>query len=604
MAMSGRIRAQKVIREYEARHSGPHFDGTVMLRMGPYIRSHLLRVVFITIALLAYTATVVALPKMIQVTIDDYVTAGNLIGLRWIAVGFIVIGTVQMVADIVHKKQMAYVGQRILLALRLDMFTHLQRLSMSYYDRNEAGKVMSRVQDDVRQLQSVLSIMVSTLSDVLSLVGIIAMMLWMDPLLGGLTLTVAPVMVLVLTWWQRFARQAFMRARVAIADVHAGLQENIAGARAIQSLHSERVNIKDFKQANRENMLANLEATRYSAILPPAVDFLSSTALAIVVVVGGSLAIRGSVEVGVIVAFALYVQRFFDPIQNLTSQYASLHRAMVAGRRIFELLDIEPEVAAKPESVELTKVKGEIRYENVDFHYAADTPVLRHVELHIEPGQTVALVGPTGAGKTSIMSLLMRFYDVTGGRILIDGQDIRDVSPESLAQQMGVVPQEPYLFSATSVTDNIRYNRPSVTNEAVVRAATAVGAHDFITALPKGYDTLLHERGSNLSMGQRQLISFARAIVGDPRVLLLDEATANIDTESERMVQNALDELLQDRTAVVIAHRLSTVRNADKIVVVDSGQIVEQGTHDELIARNGRYATMSAANTLELDEAP
>jgi ABC-type multidrug transport system fused ATPase/permease subunit len=602
MSMSSRVRAKRVVQEYESRRSGPHFDLSVVLRMGPYIRPHLVRVVFLTAALLLYTATVVALPKLIQVTIDDYVTAANLIGLRWIAVGFIVVGAVQMVTDIVHKKQMAYVGQKTLLALRLDMFTHLQRLSMSYYDRNEAGKTMSRVQDDVRQLQSVLSIGVSTFSDVLSLGGIIAMMLWMDPLLGGLTLTVAPVMVLVLAWWQRFARRAFMRARIAIADVHAGLQENIAGARAIQSLHREGVNIKDFNRANRENMLANMEATRYSAILPPAVDFLSATALAIVVLVGGSLAIRGTLEVGIIIAFALYVQHFFEPIQSLTSQFSSLQRAMVAGRRIFELLDIEPEVVEKPDAAELATVKGEIRYEGVYFHYDPDTPVLKRIDLQIEPGQTVAFVGPTGAGKTSIMSLLLRFYDVTDGRILIDGQDIRDVTLASLARQMGVVPQEPYLFSATSVADNIRYNRPDVSNEEIVRAATAVGAHDFIMALPKGYDSPLQERGGNLSMGQRQLISFARAIVGDPRVLLLDEATANIDTESERMIQKALDELMRGRTAIVIAHRLSTVRHADNIVVVDKGQIVEQGTHAELIAKGGRYSVMSAANTLELDE--
>ena len=569
-------------------------DVSVALRMFGYIRPHLVRATLISLTLLLYTGTVVALPKMIQIIIDDYVTAGNISGLRLMALGFLVIAAIQWGSDVIHKQQMAYVGQRILLALRMDMFTHLQKLSMSYFDQNKAGKIMSRVQDDVRQLQSLLSIVVTTLSDVLSLTGIVIMMLWMDPLLGSLTMIVGPVLVILMVWWQKVARKAFTRARLAIADVNAGLQENIAGAKVIQSLHRERTNIADFRKANRANMDANLEATRYSAILPPAVELLSAVALTIIVVVGGSMAIRGTVEVGVIVAFALYVQRFFEPLQSLTGQYSSLQRALVAGRRIFELLDIEPEVKEKPGAINLSNVRGEITYENVRFHYSPETPVCKGIDLRISQGETVALVGSTGAGKTSIASLLMRLYDVTGGKITIDGHDIREVSLSSLARQFGVVPQEPYLFSATSVADNIRYNRRDLSDQTIIGAAKTVGAHDFISDLPQGYETEMQERGGNLSMGQRQLISFARAVARDPRILILDEATANVDTESEKMIQGALDKLLNDRTAIVIAHRLSTIRGADKIVVVNDGGVEEEGTDEELTALNGTYAKLTA----------
>ena len=569
-------------------------DVSVALRMFGYIRPHMVKAILISLTLLIYTVTVVALPKMIQIIIDDYVTVGNITGLRLMALGFLVVAVIQWGSDVIHKQQMAYVGQRILLALRMDMFTHLQKLSMSYFDQNKAGKIMSRVQDDVRQLQSLLSIVVTTLSDVLSLTGIVIMMLWMDPLLGSLTLVVGPLLVILMVWWQRFARKAFTRARMAIADVNAGLQENIAGAKVIQSLHRERTNIADFREANHANMVANLQATRYSAILSPAVEFLSAIALTIIVIVGGTMAIRGTVEVGVIVAFALYVQRFFAPLQSLTGQYSSLQRALVAGRRIFELLDIEPEVKEKPGAVNLTNVRGEITYENVRFHYSPETPVCKGLDLQISQGETVALVGSTGAGKTSIASLLMRLYDVTGGKITIDGHDIREVSLSSLARQFGVVPQEPYLFSATSVADNIRYNRRDLSDETVISAAKTVGAHDFISDLPQGYETEMQERGGNLSMGQRQLISFARAVARNPRILILDEATANVDTESEKMIQGALDKLLSDRTAIVIAHRLSTIRGADKIVVVNDGGVEEQGTDEELIALNGTYAKLTA----------
>ena len=324
------------------------------------------------------------------------------------------------------------------------------------------------------------------------------------------------------------------------------------------------------------------------AVLFPAVEFLSAFGLALVVFVGGSLVLDSALEVGILVAFALYIQRFFEPVLNLTMQYGSLQRAMASGSRIFELMDVESDVVDRPGSTNVETVSGDVRFEGVGFHYVEDEPVLQGVDLHVPAGQTVALVGPTGAGKTTIVSLLMRFYDVTEGRVLLDGVDIRDISLDSLSSQMSIVPQEPYLFSGT-VRDNIRYNRTEATDEEVVRAATAVGAHDFIMKMEHGFDTPLQERGGNLSLGQRQLISFARALVANPRVLLLDEATANIDTYTEMLIQRALDELLRGRTAIVIAHRLSTIRNADRIVVLDQGRVVEEGRHADLLELGGLY---------------
>ena len=396
-----------------------------------------------------------------------------------------------------------------------------------------------------------------------------------------------------------------MRARRSISAVNADLQENISGVRVVQSMNRENANIRSFGAANSENLGANLEASRMQAFLFPSVEFLSALGLALVIFFGGSLVLDNAIEVGVLVAFALYIQRFFEPVMNLTMQYGSLQLAMASGARIFELMDVEPELEDRPDAKKVETVSGEVRFDRVGFHYIEDEPVLKDVDLHVLAGQTVALVGPTGAGKTTIVSLLLRLYDVTEGRVLLDGIDVRDITLDSLSRQMSIVPQEPYLFSGT-LRENIRYNRASASDEDVVRAATAVGAHDFIMKMENGYDTPLQERGGNLSVGQRQLISFARALVADPRVLLLDEATANIDTYTEMLIQKALDELLRDRTAIVIAHRLSTIRDADRIVVLDQGQIVEEGKHADLIAKDGLYARLHSysAEGGELDQAP
>jgi ATP-binding cassette subfamily B protein len=383
--------------------------------------------------------------------------------------------------------------------------------------------------------------------------------------------------------------------------VNSQLQQNISGVRVVQSFNREDMNLSQFDGVNQDHLDTNLWAIRLSAYLMPAVDLVTAVALGLVVVVGGAMALDGELSPAVLVAFALYVQRFFEPIRALTMQYTQFQRAMTAGTRIFELLDVEPEVVDSPDAIELPAAKGEIHYDNISFEYIKGAPVLQDINLHIMPGQTVALVGQTGAGKTTMVSLLSRFYDVTKGRITVDGHDLRDVTRHSLASQMSMVLQEPFLYSVT-VAENIRFRYTDAPMERVIAAATAVGAHDFIMGLEDGYDTVLQERGGNLSIGQRQLISFARAILADPQILVLDEATANIDTITEVLIQSALRELLQNRTAVVIAHRLSTIQNSDMIVVMEHGRIIDTGTHDQLLEQSALYARLYALNFDDSDD--
>jgi ATP-binding cassette subfamily B protein len=564
-----------------------------------YVRPHWRRLAVIITAVFFYTVSVVAMPWLISTTIDSYILGADIRGLDLAVIVFLSIALLQFGSQYVQMRLMAFVGQRILLQLRLDLFKHLQTLSMSFYDRNETGRVMSRVQNDVQQLQEMISIMVSTLADIASLGGIVLVMMIMNPRLAFITLSVVPILLLILMVWQQYARMAFLRVRNTLAGVNADLEENISGVRVVQSLNREKANIRRFGSSNSQNLDANLDATRYQAMLLPSVEMLAAIGLGLVVYFGGLMVLDGDiVEIGILVGFALYIQRFFDPVRNLAMQYSQLQRAMASGSRIFELLDTDPEVIDKPGAPDLPLITNTICYENVSFYYSADLPILKNIDLQIESGETVAFVGPTGAGKTTIVALLQRLYDVTGGKISIDGHNIRDVNLQSLIRQIKIVPQEPFLFSQ-SIKENIKYSSQSATDNQVEESARLVGAHEFITKLDHGYETQLHERGSNLSVGQRQLISFARALVANPRLLILDEATANIDTQAERLIQLALSELLKNRTALVIAHRLSTIRSADRIVVLDRGRIVETGNHDELIAVGGLYARLSALSSTD-----
>ncbi|MBI4336719.1 MAG: ABC transporter ATP-binding protein [Chloroflexi bacterium] len=570
---------------------GKLYDHQVVIRLFKYVKPNW-RLAAISIPLLLVnTATSVAVPWLVKIGIDSLLVSRSLHLLGQAALALLALALINFVSGYFHQLTLAKLSQGVLYSLRSQMFHHLQRLSVSFYDRNEVGRVMSRVQNDVVQLQEFLSVMVLSLADLLSLVGIVAALLLMNVPLAAIALAVIPVLFGVMVVWQRYARRSFMEVRRAIALVNTDLQENISGVRVIQSLSRENTNIQRFDRYNAQHLDANIQAGRLSAAVLPVVEVLTAASMALVVGVGGVMSMNGALAVSTVIAFVLYIQRFFDPIRNLTMQYTQVQRAMVSGTRIFELLDTRPEVQDAPEAKELPPVRGEIRFEGVRFAYTPGVEVLKGIDIHIRPGETVALVGATGAGKTTVTALMARFYDVTAGRITVDGYDIRDVTRASLARQMAMVLQEPFLYSAT-VKENICFNRLDATDEQVVAAAEAVGAHEFIMKLPQGYDTVLQERGQNLSMGQRQLVSFARALLADPCILILDEATASIDSGTEALVQEALRTVLRARTAIVIAHRLSTVRNADRIVVLDQGQVMEEGTHQDLLARGGRYADL------------
>jgi len=582
---------------------GKAYDHRVVTRFLPYILPHKLLVTVATLSMLALTGSLVAGPWIIKLGIDGFIETRDLAGLSLVVGLFLLNAAVTFAAGYAQEVTIGMLGQRVLFRLRGDMFRHLQKMSLRFYDKTEVGRIMSRVQGDVYQLQEFAAVAVSTLGEILSLVGIVAALLLLSPKLGLISMTVLPVLVVAMIVWQPFAIKAFLRVRRAMSIVNGALNENITGVRVVQAMNRQDRNLELFDEKNRENYKSGLVASRLTAAVMPPVSFLSSLSIAMAIFFGARMVTSEALEVGTMVAFVMYIQRFFIPVQMLTMQYTQLQRSMASGVRIFQLLDTEPDLIDLQEARDLPRLKGQVDFRNVSYSYEPGQDVLKNVNLHVEPGETVAIVGPTGAGKTTLVSLMSRFYDVERGRgaILVDGQDIRDVTRRSLAGQMSMVLQEPFLFS-TTVRENIKYKHEDATDDQMIAAAKAVGAHDFIMRLEDGYDTPLQERGVNLSVGQRQLVSFARAIVADPRILILDEATANIDSYTEMLIQRALDTLLQGRTAIVIAHRLSTIRGADKIVVLDMGEVVEVGTHDQLMDRDGLYSHLYQMNYAAMKE--
>lgn len=531
-------------------------------------------------------------PLLIGRSIDQAIGPGDRRLLLLYMLGLAGVYVVGALASRGQTLQIGQIGQRVLARLREQIFDRLQRLPLTYFDRHPVGDLISRVTNDVDTLNQFLSQgLTQLLGQLFSLVGIVVTMLLLNWRLALVSFTIIPVMLLTTNLFARRARSAFRRTRETVGDVTAELQEEIVGVRQAQAFNRTEFNIARFRQRNEANRSANVQATGITSAFAPAIDVLSTLSTALVIGFGGYLVFQDRLTVGTLAAFLIYVQQFFRPIQLISQVYTQAQSSLAGAERIFTILDESPEIADAPDAIILNQIAGGITFDDVTFGYDSDRPVLRDVSFTVEPGQTLALVGRTGAGKTTIASLLPRFYDVTGGAVLIDDQDVRDVTRASLRGQIAVVLQEPFLFSGT-IAENIAYGKLDAPREAIEAAARATDAHGFISALPHGYDTPLGEGGGNISQGQRQLLSFARALLADPRILILDEATANIDTRTEATIQRALATVLAGRTSVIIAHRLSTIRSADLILVIEDGQIVERGTHDALIELNGLYATL------------
>jgi ABC-type multidrug transport system fused ATPase/permease subunit len=574
--------------------TGKAFDLHVVRRLGAYLAPHGGRMALATLLTLIMTGAGLLSPYLIKVAIDTYIGGRDYQGLVRVALLTAAVYIISYVTTSQQQYILSWVGQRILNTMRVQLFTHFQRLSLTFHSRNIVGVLLSRVVNDVGVINELISTgFISLFGDIVFLAGTVIVMLSMSWKLALLAFSVMPLMALATWIFSRAARGAYRETREKIGAMTGDLAENLSSMRVVQAFAQEDMTSRHFDDLNAANRDVNIRAMTLSFIFLPTAEILGTLATVIVLWAGGIWVAGGAVTLGIVVAFTNYVARFFQPIRDLSQIYTTFQAAMAGGERIFALLDEPLDITDAPEAKVLSAVQGSIEFRDVSFEYEPGVPVLQDVSLEVQPGQTIALVGPTGAGKTTIASLVARFYDPTRGQVLVDGHDIRSVTQDSLHAQLGIVPQEPFLFQ-TTVAENIRFSRPQASDDDVRSAAKLANADEFIANLSEGYQTPIMEAGVNLSQGQRQLLCFARAILADPHILILDEATSSVDTRTELLIQDALRRLLKGRTSLVIAHRLSTIREADLICVIDGGRIVEKGKHEELLALGGLYSNLYA----------
>jgi len=570
----------------------------IFMRLLKYLSPYKGWIAAVVLSVIVTSITDIASPYILgREIVSRYILRGDLEGLKAIIAIFIGIQVANWVANTVRMYGLGKIGQSLLFRIREKVFEHLQELSFSFFDRSDTGDLISRVTNDTDAIgEAFTSGLIQVASDILILFMTVAVMFSINVQLSLASMIVVPMIVAIAIIFNSKFRAAYQMQRTRISNVTSKLQESISGIREIQSFTRERDAMKEFRNANLENFQANLRATKVWGTFFPTIQLMQAIGISIVILYGGWLSLNGALgpvedAVGTLITFTLYVGMFFGPIFDLTNFYNTIQSAFAAAERIFEILDVEPEIKDSKDAVEIPKVRGEIEFRNVTFGYNSKQPVLHNISFHIKPKETIALVGPTGAGKSTIVKLLCRFYDPQKGQILIDGYDIKKIKRKSLRKQMGIVLQETFLFSGT-IMDNIRYGRPDASDEMVMAAAKLVGAHEFIERLPDGYNTKIGEGGAGLSAGQKQLVAFARALLRNPAILILDEATSSIDPYTDLLIRKAMKLLLKDRTSIIIAHRLSTVRDADRIFVIDGGRIVEEGTHEDLLRKGGLYSRL------------